>query len=125
MNCAVISVGSNIEPYINIEQARSLLGEQVSFIRQSALVQTKPLGFSEQPDFINGAFLIKTSMNQDDLTVVLKGIEKKLGRVKTADKNGPRTIDLDIVVWNGNIIDDDYYTRDFLRQSVRELLPSL
>ncbi|RJP57912.1 MAG: 2-amino-4-hydroxy-6-hydroxymethyldihydropteridine diphosphokinase [Candidatus Auribacter fodinae] len=125
MNCAVISVGSNIEPYINIEQARSLLGEQVTFIRQSALVQTKPLGFSEQPDFINGAFLIKTSMNQDDLTVVLKGIEKKLGRVKTADKNGPRTIDLDIVVWNGNIIDNDYYTRDFLRQSVRELLPSL
>ena len=50
-----------------------------------------------------------------------KKIEDKMGRDRTAPKFGPRNIDLDIVVWNGEIVDDDYYTRDFLQKSVREI----
>jgi 2-amino-4-hydroxy-6-hydroxymethyldihydropteridine diphosphokinase len=45
-----------------------------------------------------------------------------MGRDRTIPKFGPRNIDLDIVVWNGTIVDEDYYTRDFLQKSVAELL---
>jgi 7,8-dihydro-6-hydroxymethylpterin-pyrophosphokinase len=44
-----------------------------------------------------------------------------MGRDRTAPKFGPRNIDLDIVVWNGEIVDNDYYTRDFLQKSVDEI----
>jgi 7,8-dihydro-6-hydroxymethylpterin-pyrophosphokinase len=47
-----------------------------------------------------------------------------MGRDRTGPKFGPRCIDLDIVVWNGEIVDEDYYTRDFLQKSVAELVQS-
>ncbi len=53
----------------------------------------------------------------------LREIESGLGRVRTGNKNGPRTIDLDILVWNGEVVDDDVYEREFLKTSIRELLP--
>lgn len=124
MNCVVISAGSNIEPEVNIQQARIILNEQVKLIKQSTVLRTKPIGYTDQPDFLNCAFLIETTLDQQDLNLFLKHIEKTLGRIKTANKNGPRTIDLDILIWNGTIVDNDYYTRDFLKKSVRELIPS-
>jgi 7,8-dihydro-6-hydroxymethylpterin-pyrophosphokinase len=45
--------------------------------------------------------------------------------VKTENKNGPRCIDLDIVVWNRKVIDRDFYDRDFLQTVVLELMPDL
>jgi 2-amino-4-hydroxy-6-hydroxymethyldihydropteridine diphosphokinase len=71
---------------------------------------------------MNGALKIQTTLEREDLNVLLKGIEDQMGRDRTAPKFGPRNIDLDIVVWNGEIVDDDYYTRDFLQKSVAELL---
>jgi 2-amino-4-hydroxy-6-hydroxymethyldihydropteridine diphosphokinase len=85
------------------------------------MLKTKPIGIENQPEFTNGAVKIKTSLNQENLTVLLKSIEDQMGRDRTVAKFGPRNIDLDIVVWNGEIVDDDYYTRDFLQNSVREL----
>jgi len=55
----------------------------------------------------------------------LREIESGLGRVRTANKNGPRTIDLDILVWNGEVVDADVYERGFLRDSIIELLPGI
>ena len=52
-------------------------------------------------------------------------MEKDLGRVASAERFGPRTIDLDIVVWNGKVVDKDFYSRDYLKESVLELLPDL
>ncbi|HKI88902.1 MAG TPA: 2-amino-4-hydroxy-6-hydroxymethyldihydropteridine diphosphokinase, partial [Draconibacterium sp.] len=64
---------------------------------------------------------ITTSFNRKTLTRELKKIEDELGRDRTVPKFGPRTIDLDIVVWNGKIVDKDYYTRDFLQKNVQEI----
>ncbi len=55
----------------------------------------------------------------------LKNLEKKLGRVKSENKDGPRTIDLDIIVWNGKVVDSEVYEREFLINSINELLPEL
>ena len=74
------------------------------------------------PDFIITAFSFDCSLNATDLKIELKNIEAQLGRVRTSNKNGPRTIDLDIVKIDHNIIDDDYYQYDFVKKSVDELV---
>ena len=70
---------------------------------------------------LNGAIKIRTASSQSDFQLYLKAIEDKLKRDRTAPKFGPRTIDLDIVIWDGVLIDQDYLTRDFLRQVVDEI----
>ena len=125
MNIAVISVGSNIEPEANIEKARRRLADSQKLLGVSAFVRTPPIGNLEQPDFLNGALLISTGLDQPGFIKLLKEIENELGRLRTADKYGPRSIDLDLVVWNGRVIDEDFYSRSFVRDAVVELLPEL
>lgn len=100
----------------------NLLGSEVEILKVSEMVKTKPIGIDDQPDFTNGAVKISTALNRQNLNLLLKSIEDKLGRNRTVAKFGPRTIDLDIVVWNGEIVDPDYFTRDFLKDSVDQLL---
>ena len=125
MNEVIISVGSNIEPEINIEIARKKISEKYNFVKQSQFYRTRPIGFTEQPDFRNGAYLIQTEDSRQTLREKLKQIEIDMGRVKTENKNGPRCIDLDIVVWNREIVDRDFYQRDFIQKTVLELIPDL
>ncbi|HUU26855.1 MAG TPA: 2-amino-4-hydroxy-6-hydroxymethyldihydropteridine diphosphokinase [archaeon] len=125
MNIAVISVGSNLDPRANVTRARDLLEKEQRFLGQSSFVVTRPIGPKDQPDFLNGAFLISTELDLQGLKDALKKIESGMGRVIGADKWGPRTIDLDIVVWNGEVVDNDFYERDFVRNAVIELLPQL
>jgi 2-amino-4-hydroxy-6-hydroxymethyldihydropteridine diphosphokinase len=122
MTFYVIAVGSNIKPEKYIEQAFTLLKALDKNICMASLLRTKPVGFLAQADFVNTAFSLNTGLEQNDLNSYLKMIELQLGRVKTTNKNGPRTIDLDIVQVNQNIVDDDYYRYDFVKQSVDELI---
>ena len=123
MNTAVISVGSNIDPHNNIELAKAKITSNLKLLKSSEFIFTKPIGYLEQDDFLNGAFLVETDMNRQQLEEYLKNVENQLGRVRTSMKYGPRVIDLDIVVWNGDIIDESVYEREFLKISVQELLP--
>lgn len=99
-----------------------LLSNEVEIIRVSSLIKTEPIGIRDQPSFTNGAVKINTHLTEQELQNLLKKIEDDLGRDRTVPRFGPRSIDLDIVAWNGKIRDKDYYTRDFLRKSVNELL---
>lgn len=121
MNVAIIGIGSNIDPEHNIQLALQLLAEDVVIEKVSELVRTKPIGISDQPDFVNGAARISTFLFREELEALLKATEDRCGRDRTLPRFGPRTIDLDLVVWNGEIVDPDYYTRDFLRSAVREV----
>lgn len=121
MTFYVIAVGSNIEAEKNINQAFISLKALDRSACMAHLLRTKPVGFLAQADFINTAFSLTTALEQDALNLYLKNIEVQLGRVRTDNKNGPRTIDLDIVQVNQNIVDDDYYKYDFVKQSVDEL----
>ncbi len=123
INNVVIGVGSNINPYKNIFDAQKEIASMHELIKTSSFLKTKPVGCTNQDDFINGAFLVHTKMDSGNLKSWLKTLEEKLGRVKTENNNGPRIIDLDILVWNGVIVDSDVYDRDFLRGSILELLP--
>ena len=125
MNQAVIGVGSNIEPELNLPKARERIAERHVIVAESPLVETSPVGYLRQPDFTNGALLLETRVDRRRLKADLKAIEVLLGRPPGKNRYGPRTIDLDIVVWNGEVMDQDLYTRDYLREAVLAVLPDL
>ncbi len=124
-NQVIIGAGSNIGPNENIELARKALAGNFKLLKASRLIETKPIGYADQDNFLNCAFLIETEMDSASLKSWLIDLEDKLGRIRAENKNGPRTIDLDIVVWNGQVVDSDVYDREFLRNSVKELIPQL
>jgi len=125
MNRAVISVGSNIVPEKNIKAARDILAHEQVFIKESSFITTRPVAPAEGDDYLNGAFLIETALDMAALGRYLKKIEKRLGRVRGRDRFAPRTMDLDIIVYNGEIVDEDYFRYDFVKKAVDELMPSL
>jgi 2-amino-4-hydroxy-6-hydroxymethyldihydropteridine diphosphokinase len=125
MNQVVIEFGSNINPEDNIEKAKELIRNNYNVIRESQNLITKPVGFKEQPDYINCAVLIETEIGLEEFKKELEDLEKIIGRVKGSNKFGPRIIDLDIVIWNKNIIHKDYYERDYIQKNVKEILPEL
>ncbi len=125
MNNAIISAGSNIDPASNIDKAEDLLRRDLKVVACAGRLTTKPVGYADQPDFVNTAFQVETALDAAALSAYLKGVESSLGRVRTSNKFGPRTIDLDIVVFNGTIVDEDVYERDFLASLVLELSPEL
>ena len=120
-NTAIISVGSNINPLENIARAIELLPPKVRLLKSSSLLVTEPIGITDQPAFHNGALLVVTQLNRIELVTYLKRIEDAVGRDRTRAKFGPREIDLDVLEWNGEIVDLDYFERDFLVKLVDEL----
>lgn len=122
-NIAVIGLGSNIHPEENIASAKKEIGKLCKIVNESDFVYTKPLLYSEQADFLNGALLTLTNLDVDTLRKELKKLEVRLGRIKSKNKNGPRTIDLDVLIYNDIVTDNDIYQRDFLKNSITELLP--
>lgn len=121
MNTCIIGIGSNIDAEKNIPKAIRILTHDVHVLQTSTMLKTKPIGFTQQHDFTNGAVKIETKWSLKELNNYLKKVEDQLGRDRSQIKFGPRTIDLDIMIWNNKVVDQDYYTRDFLRQSAAEL----
>ncbi len=121
----VIGLGSNIDPEANLEQAVLELKSRFKVSKRSQWTRTQPIGIQDQPDLYNGALLMETELEQQSLKKELKRIEDILGRDRSLPKFGPRTIDLDILIWNKKVVDEDYYERDFLRKGVEEIIPDL
>ncbi|PTN12824.1 2-amino-4-hydroxy-6-hydroxymethyldihydropteridine diphosphokinase [Nitrosomonas aestuarii] len=120
-NVCIIGIGSNINPEKNTQVALAILKREVDVQSTSKWVKTAPIGIASQNDFINGAVKVRTAMSREAFKNYLKILENRLGRDRTLPKFGPRVIDLDIIVWNDEIVDDDYYTRAFVRDAVHEL----
>ena len=125
MNQAVIGIGSNIQPKANIEKAIKRIAESHRILNESRFVETEPLAGRDQPNYMNGAILIQTSMGREELKSWLRELEGDLGRTRSTDRYDSRTIDLDIVVWGGEIVDEDVYEREFLKAAILEVCPGL
>lgn len=121
INECIIGIGSNINPEDNIKDSLMILEREVEVIGVSSWAKTTPIGITDQKDFVNSAVKIHTTMTKEKLVHYLKKLEDRLGRDRTLPKFGPRVIDLDIIVWNDEIVDNDYYIRDFVRNAVDEL----
>ena len=125
MHRVIISVGSNIEPEKNIAKSREILAEETSLLGEATVIKTLPVGYQDQPDFLNSAFYLETPLEKDDFNAYLKTVEQQLGRVKGSIKSGPRTIDLDIIIWDGEVVHDDYYDKDYVIRPLQELITKL
>ena len=125
MTLTVVGVGSNINPQENIERVRKILSSENNIVKESKFIQTAPIGFKDQADFINGTFLVSVDTDFENFQKYLKDVEKRMGRIKTENKYAPRVIDLDVIVWDGKIVDYDFYSRDFLKKTTLEVLPGL
>ncbi|MCB8966888.1 MAG: 2-amino-4-hydroxy-6-hydroxymethyldihydropteridine diphosphokinase [Ardenticatenaceae bacterium] len=101
MNTVYLILGSNINKEVNLPEAVRLLRELTTVVQVAGVYETVPVGLLEQPLFWNTAVSIHTPLAPAALKVnVLAAIEHRLQRVRQADKNAPRTIDLDIVLFN-------------------------
>jgi 2-amino-4-hydroxy-6-hydroxymethyldihydropteridine diphosphokinase len=133
MNIAYLSLGSNIEPEANLRAAVELLAAQTTLIAVSSVWETRPLGLTDQPNFLNAAAMIETNLTAEQLKQqVLASIEQRLGRLRQADKNAPRPIDLDIVLFNREILalgqrhipDPEIVERPFVAIPLAEIAPA-
>jgi len=120
-NLIYLSLGSNIRPQENLRLAVELLALQVGVVSLSSAWRTPAVG-SHGPDFLNAAILIKTDLPPDMIkSIILQPIEAKLGRVRTTDKNSPRTIDIDILVVNRIVYDKELWRRAHLAVPLSEI----
>ena len=119
----LISLGSNIEPQKNLSLALKMLAEQVLILKQSSVWQTPAVG-SNGPDYLNTAVLIHCQLSPDSLKdQILSTIESKLGRIRTNNKNADRSIDLDIVMADGECLDEDLWNQAHVAVPASELIP--
>jgi 2-amino-4-hydroxy-6-hydroxymethyldihydropteridine diphosphokinase len=107
LSTVYISLGSNIDPEANLRRAVELMGQRCKVLAVSHAYRTPPQGFTEQADFLNMAVKVETDMDAATLKHnVLDWIERELKRVRDPNnKNAPRTIDLDISLWNDEVFD--------------------
>lgn len=101
MSIAYLGIGSNMgDRAKNICDALKFLETyDIEILKRSTLIETEPVGGPPQGKFLNGAVKIQTFLNPEDLLKCLKSIEVQLGRIKTI-VNGPRPIDLDILLYD-------------------------
>ena len=106
-NAVFVSLGSNIEPEKNMIAALALLRQWTTVLRHSPVYRTAPQGFAAQAHFFNMAVQAHTSRSPEQFkSQVIDRIETALGRVRDPrNKNAPRTIDLDISLWNDGILE--------------------
>lgn len=102
MNKVYLALGSNISPrmdYLNKAMARLNEVDGIQILEHSSIYETMPVGSVEQSDFLNQVVELETSFQALDLLKICQGIEDDLGRVRDV-RWGPRTIDLDILLYN-------------------------
>lgn len=103
MSQAVIGIGVNLGDRMDtIERAVNALSllPGTKVVKLSNIYETKPVGYDDQPDFLNCAVEIETNLSPRALLGACLGIEAAFGRVRTI-KNGPRVLDLDIIIYDG------------------------
>lgn len=120
-NRVAISAGSNINPILNMYIAIEKIKKHFQIISVSSFETTKPIGITNQPDFLNGVILVSTTLSILEVKTILKQIEDDMGRNRNLPKFGPRNIDLDLLIWNELVVDEDYYSRNFLQKAIAQL----
>lgn len=132
LNLAYLSLGSNIEPDRCLPAAVALLARYGRVSAVSTVWQTAPVGFADQPDYLNAAVLLETPLSAQALREqAIAHIEGELGRVRTENKNAPRTIDIDIMLFNDAVLnvgqrripDPEVLERPFVAIPLAEIAP--
>ena len=116
-------LGSNIEPEQNIPRAVDLLGEKLTILQISSVWESASMECC-YPDFLNLAVLVSSPWDAPLLKrQVLRPLESQMGRVRTADKNASRPIDIDIILCDGILLDSTLWQYAHRAVPVAELFP--
>lgn len=135
MTRAYVGLGANLGPReVTLLRAADLLAaaDGVEVVAVSQLRETDPVGVVEQPPFLNGAIALDTSLSPRAVLELLLEIEEELGRVR-GERWGPRTVDLDLLVYGDERVDEDglhvphprLHERRFALEPMAELDPEL
>lgn len=120
---AYLSLGSNIEPEVNLLKAVTLLAQRGRIEKVSSAWETKPVG-GEGGNYLNACLSYTTALSQEQLKeTILHPIEASLGRKRTQDKNAPRTIDIDIVLFDDEIVGGRWLAQAFVVVPLAEIYP--
>jgi 2-amino-4-hydroxy-6-hydroxymethyldihydropteridine diphosphokinase len=133
---AYLGVGANLgDREGTIRRALDLLGGSpgVEVVAVSTLRETDPIGYVDQPRFLNGAAELETTLPPRKLLEQLLAVERQLGRERTGPRFGPRTIDLDLLLYDELVLDEPGLTlphprlheRRFALEPLAELAPGL
>jgi 2-amino-4-hydroxy-6-hydroxymethyldihydropteridine diphosphokinase len=130
---AYIAVGSNLDPQRHITAGLLLLKQALPITGISTFHQTAPLERTDQPDYYNGVVAVHTQIGARELKYrVLKKIEQQMGRQPDDDRNTARTIDLDLILYADEVIDEPGLriphpdlSRPFVAGPILELAPDI
>jgi 2-amino-4-hydroxy-6-hydroxymethyldihydropteridine diphosphokinase len=133
---AYVGLGSNLgEREATLRRALDLLDATpgLSVVGVSEFRETDPVGFLDQPRFLNGAAAVETELPPRELLERLLEIERELGRTRAGPRFGPRTVDLDLLLYGNEIVDEPGLTvphprlqeRGFALEPLAELDPAL
>jgi 2-amino-4-hydroxy-6-hydroxymethyldihydropteridine diphosphokinase len=106
-NLAYIGMGSNIDPERHLRDAVGCLSRQFTIWAISPVYESPAVGSSNQAHYLNAAVLIETALSPRDLLNNLRVIETQVGRIRSQDKTMARTIDLDLVLYNRDMMTID------------------
>ena len=136
MTRAYVGLGANLgDRERTLHEAVSALAaeDRVEVRAVSALRETEPVGVGEQPLYLNGAAALDTTLGARELLDRLLAVEQRFGRVRVPDEHGPRTLDLDLLLYGDEVIDEPelhvphprLHERRFVLEPLAELAPSL
>ncbi|TCB92244.1 2-amino-4-hydroxy-6-hydroxymethyldihydropteridine diphosphokinase [Enterobacter wuhouensis] len=136
MTLAYIALGSNLaSPLEQVNAAVQALGAipQSRIVATSSFYRTPPLGPQDQPDYLNATVVLETALDAEALLDNTQRIELQQGRVRKAERWGPRTLDLDIMLFGNEVINTDRLTvphydmknRGFMLWPLFEVAPDL
>ena len=121
MNKALLSIGTNEDRESNLSLCHQFLNNIFTDISYSDTSVTMPYGTTYKNDFLNQLAIIYTNKDEDEVVRLLKSIEKDMGRNGADKKKGIVKIDIDLVIWNNNVLKPE----DFSRSYIADLLASL
>jgi 2-amino-4-hydroxy-6-hydroxymethyldihydropteridine diphosphokinase len=131
---AYLCLGSNLgKREENLRQALTLLSQKVNLDEVSSVYETEPVGYKEQPLFLNLVCRITTNLPPEELLHLVKDIETRMGRVPREQINSPRPIDIDILFYDNKIMETPNLTiphprlqdRAFVLIPLNEIAPDL
>ena len=125
MHTVFLGIGSNIQPEANILKTAGKIGLLCRILAFSSHVITPPLENRQEENYINAVWKIETDLSPENLKEQLRRIEYQLGRRRTEDRYAAREIDLDILVYDGKIVDDSVSRRDFVYGPLLEIEPGI
>lgn len=117
----VLSVGSNIDPQKNIEAMLSTLSVEQRLLHVSRWIRTEPEGYKNQADFLNGALVVESALSPGEFKKYCCSLEDRSGRMRDGRRDGPRTLDLDIIACDGFVVHSDYPEKSYVRLPVDEV----